>query len=364
MSEILNCRFLADPVGFTATYPLVIVTMPGHTPLKDKGSHQSVRSDSRVAYWDISWDDDAQVFAVTLSSDPGEATLPGYWLPWTLNRTNKITLHDKRPTAIDGPPRAFFTASLTGCSLFIQGNPYTPTVYHTNARDSTLENTPSEPLRMAHRAALQEARLQRVPAPKRGGKLKSVVHARDYMNEAHPDADTRFAQRHEALGINPDDIVMKQESATLFGVGGGALPWSFYLHRHYRVVTSRPAPLRKVVHAPLGTDKIQHGGLGKPVQPAFNGGVELGALGRSLHWHVEQAMVAYGKRWHFNQSKQTSTALQQLQAAAKKGYLALLSVVHYYLGLDSAPYLGLGEPLKLTSEFYDDLNSQYRAWLG
>ena len=64
---------------------------------------------------------------------------PVYWLPWHSTQTYRITLKPSLKHVVLGldgnaaSPRHFFTASLTGCMVHVEGDPQAPTVYHGNA---------------------------------------------------------------------------------------------------------------------------------------------------------------------------------------------------------------------------------------
>lgn len=64
---------------------------------------------------------------------PAPDRFPVYFLPWSSLRVAKITLPQPRP----GASHLFCTSSLGGCSVFVVGNPQTPTIYHLGV-DSTL----------------------------------------------------------------------------------------------------------------------------------------------------------------------------------------------------------------------------------
>ena len=53
-----------------------------------------------------------------------------YWLPWSENNIFRIEL---RPYGLDRNPLFFFTAALSGCSVFFEGNRDFPIVCHANA---------------------------------------------------------------------------------------------------------------------------------------------------------------------------------------------------------------------------------------
>jgi hypothetical protein len=58
---------------------------------------------------------------------------PLYYLPWGPNQAYRMTLTP--PEGATEDPDFFLTAEVNGCSIFIDGPPTAPTVYHLNARD-------------------------------------------------------------------------------------------------------------------------------------------------------------------------------------------------------------------------------------
>src|SRR5579884_273844 len=55
--------------------------------------------------------------------------IPVYFLPWADNFVISLTIPKKAPTT--GPdPSVFLTAAINGCSVFVQGTPDQPTIYH------------------------------------------------------------------------------------------------------------------------------------------------------------------------------------------------------------------------------------------
>lgn len=69
-----------------------------------------------------------------VSINPRPNWLPCYFLPWKPQSMVHMTI-PRKGTRVGGPPPPpdpdiFFTAAINGCSVFIQGSPNNPTIYH------------------------------------------------------------------------------------------------------------------------------------------------------------------------------------------------------------------------------------------
>jgi hypothetical protein len=70
--------------------------------------------------------------------------VPMYYLPWCPGKILSLKIPPLDPTLGGAEPNVFFTAAINGCSIFFQGNPKHPTIYHaggnpvTTGRDTTL----------------------------------------------------------------------------------------------------------------------------------------------------------------------------------------------------------------------------------
>lgn len=145
MSEEYNADLVNNPVSFAKKHFLYCCADPGYK-LKVREHYLSVPSVDRICYWNIleekekkppplSYIKTNNMCFIHISKTPGEKFRPGYYLPWSINQIVKCTLKDKRPYDFrlkNGGADAFFTFLLTGCSVFIDGPPDQPTVYHAN----------------------------------------------------------------------------------------------------------------------------------------------------------------------------------------------------------------------------------------
>ena len=69
-----------------------------------------------------------RIYFETAAANPG-GWVPVYWLPWnTAGAAIRLTIPAR--SAANPGPDVFFTAAINGCSVFFQGTPQNPTIYH------------------------------------------------------------------------------------------------------------------------------------------------------------------------------------------------------------------------------------------
>jgi hypothetical protein len=372
MSDRYNTAFLRDPLTFVSAHLLCISSTPEARNLKAKEAYSSVASADRVIYWNIQEEDESesgQLCELVCSREPTRGSLPGYWLPWQANAVNKITLHDKRSREEQertGPPRAFFTSTVNGCSVFVQGDRWTPTVYHTNARDVSCVRTDLE---RQHRMNVLEGRMSLVSAPKRGDGGLGGLHAHHYMSGAAPD----YASL--GRGIDPQRVMVSTENGSVFGVlGEEEEGWTFFVQPYLYIFHMSGAPdseTRNKSFVRQPASEFWPGGCGQVVmnRPTPRDYTyfpkEVGASGKSLREHLDLALRAYARRYHLNQSVQSRDAVARLTPKVRDGHASVLHAIHHYLDLDKGMPMagGLSEKLKPGSSLYEDLMAEYRKWL-
>lgn len=104
-----------------------------------------------------------------------ERDFSAYFLPWVADEVVKIKLSDPRAAA-DDDVKIFFTAAVDGCSVFVEGDPRNPTVYHANA----MSHNPGglNPKVAAEMINLRRAREQQMKA--------RLLHARGTKDRFDP----------------------------------------------------------------------------------------------------------------------------------------------------------------------------------
>lgn len=194
----------------------------------------------------------------------GEAE-PVYFLPWD-DRGYIVKLRIPKLTRDNPGPSIFFTAAINGCSVFVQGDPDSPTVYH--AGGSTGIKDPSEAARMWRQVLAKHIRDSATASARGslGGEVnkthyitstatasgKSTTTAEQYERELHRLLDKKGSFRVEY--VSPWGCV--------FGVRTGN-DWAFYLQENATVTCNyvKKKEVRTVMYArPIQLSKVYPGG--------------------------------------------------------------------------------------------------------
>jgi hypothetical protein len=139
----------------------------GHRTNLDDIGYSRVMRGKRIAY--IEMYDDSRGGAVGNSEGLGVVRTrarfmpfgearPAFFLPWD-DRGYIVKLRIPRKAAGSTDPDMFFTATINGCSVFVQGQPDAPTVYH--AGGPTGIKDPNEAARMWRHALLNHIKRSR-----------------------------------------------------------------------------------------------------------------------------------------------------------------------------------------------------------
>jgi len=175
--------------------------------------------------------------AKTLEMSPNESDsrVPVHFLPWGSEQLIDMKIPEAGPDTDDpSNPRIFFTAALSGCSIFVDGDPKRPRVVHAGI-DGAL-NTGAR--------GFWEERL--VDLARQSGQpiddhMRSIDKSR-YMN-----TDMAIHYRNWLRHEYSDTLTIKgvTEWGAVFGIRFGSL-WSFYLQRNATVTTTRLLKKRMV----------------------------------------------------------------------------------------------------------------------
>lgn len=151
MPKDYNTLFRQDPLAFMQKYSVVPDDDTGSTggyvgdlnqqgkkvKTKNDYEYKTMANNQLIAYLDF----------VKVPHNPGQAApqrtgqimvrgdytvnpakVAAYFLPWLNN--NIISLTIPQMPQFGGGPRYFFTAAISGCSIFIKGTEQSPTIYH------------------------------------------------------------------------------------------------------------------------------------------------------------------------------------------------------------------------------------------
>ena len=162
---------------------------------------------------------------------------PIYYLPWDPGSIIRLSIPPKGTLRTD--PDIFFTATINGCSVFIQGDPDKPTVYH--AGGDTGQSDHNEAAKF-WRDALRKHIAKSASARARGV-IAAEVNKTDYIKTPGTagNATTARAQEYENwLKAKLDKagkftITMVNPWGCVMGIRTGA-DWAFYLQENATVI--------------------------------------------------------------------------------------------------------------------------------
>lgn len=244
-------EFLDDPVGFAKDHALVPDRGKEETAkLKSKTVNPAltlyqVKGKNRILFANIERKVDAtNLYEVQFSeAQLGSAWFPIYWLPWQENETYRITLkHSEKNLVFDRndrlvDPHIFFTATLSGCVVHVDGDPWQPTVYHSNAKAIPIPPPPNVKVARTWDASKRVEAMQERIGKSHKTFPKGPSHyapqsttAFDYSRYATmPDgSDWLLAQGVEELDPDANTMAAAQYG-TVFGVRSKSTGlWSFY----------------------------------------------------------------------------------------------------------------------------------------
>ena len=261
-------QFRENPVEFARLHPLTVLG-PGFAMKEKPFDHgeetitgYQVPGLNRICWFDVDrMRGDPTVLEVGLEANFDEALEPAYWLPWQQNEIIRTTLRPSKKAegALEGvEPNFFFTAPLTGCSVFVEGPRDQPTVYHANALSHA--GTFDTPLRKQAFLELQRTKIEEMEARFRGfstqheklsrGEVRTPPGERarettmmDYMSRAHR---SDFPQdlvevvrkatngKFSKIEVAGNKIVVTNIEGTVFGVRDHG-EWTFYFQRRVRI---------------------------------------------------------------------------------------------------------------------------------
>lgn len=204
------------------------------------------------------------------SINPVNQWNPCYFLPWKPQAMVYMTI-PRQGTRVGNPtppdPDIFFTAAINGCSVFIQGDPANPTIYHCGG-DPDYPTTKRDP-----QVAATFWRNLVINSGEQGQRLRGEVNKTDYVLDITTtnaaEKSTASSRQYESwLKANTDDTVrIKQVKpwGCVFGIRRNG-NWTFYLQEN---ATIQYATIRK--------KKIALGPLKKKIE------VEVKEVGRPMH---------------------------------------------------------------------------------
>ena len=169
--------------------------------------------------------------AKTIDFSPvySDARVPMYFLPWNSGSLVSMHLRESHGEDNDDPdnPGIFFTAALSGCSVFVDGHPARPRIVHAGLNGKLAMNA-----RQFWEERLADlARLQGRPIDEH---LLSIDKSQ-YMNTIWAKAYRNWLENEYKNSLTINAV---EEWACVFGIRFGRL-WSFYLQKNATVTTFR-----------------------------------------------------------------------------------------------------------------------------
>lgn len=231
MSEGCNKSFLSDPVKFAKEHILYIIK-ECNSSVKQRSEYQAVSSSDRVVYWNIrskKEGDNSTYCGIEFSPSYQRGYKPGFWLPYQDDTVRKITLVDKRygiSKHFYGEAQAFFTSTLSGCTIVFSGSTENPTVYHINAGNyNGLETKRDEYILDKWRSIRPAKRLFNVGIDEYG--LKCLVH---HAHIIKPSMYRDIPKMEYEEEITDTEYITTAQAATVFGIKG-KYGWEFYAQK-------------------------------------------------------------------------------------------------------------------------------------
>lgn len=164
--------------------------------------------------------------------------IPVWFLPWESRHLIELAIPPRRNEDDDDPedPKIFFTAAINGCSVFVRGDPRSPTVMHAGISQGQTPygNDPSTFWRH-----LVEANL--AAEGEHTGKTWEVNNT-DYINQtgvsggAKTANTDRYLEWLKTLPSGPVTVSHVVPWGCVFGIRYGRL-WSFYLQENATIHT-------------------------------------------------------------------------------------------------------------------------------
>ncbi len=213
------------------------------TPIREV-QHKTVRSTQQIVYADFKEEQYVSGGAVVFEGHLNKVRadlVPLYFLPWA--SLNIVSM--KIPRAIsDDAPKIFFTAALSGCSVFVRGDPHSPVVYHAGVDGKVIDGMAADLWRMCFYKV--------VKADLSFSGDFGEVNKSDYVFEKMQGGKktTQLAQNYQTwlkndLSNRPFRVQSVSPWGCVFGIRDES-GWLFYLQQNAMVTTREYIKSKKV----------------------------------------------------------------------------------------------------------------------
>jgi hypothetical protein len=252
-----NRAFVADPVGFMRKYSVApaddiddyigdeAVNVP--TPLRDLGYvYSAMENNKKVAWLDfakkprgsgvnIGYIPKAEgVIAVNGQYVADASKVKSYFLPWTAGGgIIYLSIPAMGTAPLGQDANYFFTAAITGCSIFIKGTAQAPTVYHAGGQTGEAESNAS---------AAFWRRMMGVYAG--AGAIVQETNKTEYISgpgRTSPGTASSAAFEDWLKDNKPKDLDLQMVFpwGCVMGIRDGAGDWKFYLQENATILFAK-----------------------------------------------------------------------------------------------------------------------------
>jgi hypothetical protein len=179
-----------------------------------------------------------------------ENWVPIYFLPWGSKKICSLEIPDKPEDAKDHP-RVFFTAALSGCSIFVRGTPAHPTVYHAGIDSSKDGKLPYAAPSFWRDFLMYVSRKEGHPLnPGDFGEVNTTDYINQFLAEKGSEKTTLRAELYKdwLKQTHRKELSIEDVSpwGCVFGIRTGKL-WKFYLQENASVTFTEFRKVKKKV---------------------------------------------------------------------------------------------------------------------
>ena len=178
----------------------------------------------------------------------GKRSFPLFYVDWEMNKTYKTKLESSKDSA-----NFFLTAEISGCSIFIEGDPKKPVIYHSNANREQLRGVDVSKMSKDEKTSAKfDLKASKMAKEVKQSKQKTVHYGRptvkgryikgpDYLDnigDAEKQAVKAFSSHSKhASGVDPKFARKKKyqrlgTEGTVFGLRDTkTFKWKFYVQK-------------------------------------------------------------------------------------------------------------------------------------
>lgn len=249
MSLKMNMLFTDDPLGFMKKYAVQPGDDIGNTGVKmaafqsDLGDYffKNMHESKRVGYlnFDEQPSGDGAAGLGGLVKVSGRVNLvhgdvKSYFLPWKTNEIIRLAIPARDATLVNDDVKYFFTAAISGCSIFVKGTSKAPIIFH--AGGSTGQNDPVQAAKFWSDMMEQH--------PLTAGSA-SEINKTHYVTDStlHGVGVTAHSRQFETWlkATVTRDLSIQEVAATgcVMGIRDLRDDWSFYLQENVTITHSK-----------------------------------------------------------------------------------------------------------------------------